>query len=238
MYYKNFAKVYDEFMSFCDYDEWVSLIERFIVESGVEGKKLLEIGCGTGEILKRLQNKYECTGLDLSENMLKIAQTKLKNKDIKLFLGDMREFNTGEKYDIIVALFDTINHLTSQEELLDTLNSVKSSLNENGIFIFDLVDREFMNEMFHGGVFYDNRENLVTIWEHFMEGELDIIEATYFSKNKNGTYDRYEEVYEKRIFFEHEVKKNIEFCNLYLLSSYKSDKIAGRRKFYVIQNRE
>lgn len=38
MYYKNFAKIYDKFMKYCDYDEWVELVEENIRNSNVKGK--------------------------------------------------------------------------------------------------------------------------------------------------------------------------------------------------------
>ncbi|WP_297596321.1 class I SAM-dependent methyltransferase [uncultured Cetobacterium sp.] len=235
MYYKNFAKVYDKFMQHCDYDEWAKLIEGLIEESKVEGKKLLDLGCGTGETLIRLKENYECSGLDLSADMLTIANKKLKNKGVKLFLGDMREFNTGEKYDIIISLFDTVNHLTSIEDLDDLMKSIKDSLNPEGVYIFDVINREFMEKMFPGGIYYDNRKDMTIIWEHFEEEDLDIVEAVYFVKNKAGHYEKLKEVYEKRIFQEFEIRKIVEKNNLNLLSISKNDKIAGERFFYIVK---
>ncbi|MEG0069745.1 class I SAM-dependent DNA methyltransferase [Cetobacterium sp.] len=235
MYYKNFAKVYDKFMQHCDYDEWASFVKDLIVESKVEGKKLLDLGCGTGETLIRLKDEFECSGLDLSGDMLTIANKKLKNKGVKLFLGDMREFNTGEKYDIIMSLFDTVNHLTSLEDLDDLMKSIKENLNPNGIYIFDVINREFMEKMFPGGVYYDDRKDMTIIWEHFQEEELDVVEAVYFVKNRAGHYEKLKEVYEKRIFQEFEIRKIIEKNNLNLLSIIKNDKIAGKRFFYVVK---
>src|SRR3712207_6922594 len=48
-----------------------------------------ELGCGTGELLKRFQKEYHCHGLDISEHMLKVAQEKLGAQKVPLFLGDM-----------------------------------------------------------------------------------------------------------------------------------------------------
>src|SRR3712207_8889385 len=53
-----------------------------------------ELGCGTGELLKRFQKEYHCHGLDISEHMLKVAQEKLGAQKVPLFLGDMVDCDT------------------------------------------------------------------------------------------------------------------------------------------------
>ncbi len=239
MYYKNFAKIYDKFMSHCNYDEWTEFVKARIKEFNIIGKNLLDIGCGTGEVLLRLKDEFKCSGIDLSEDMLTIANKKLKNKGVKLFLGDMREFDTGERYDIVISLFDTVNHLTSLEDLNDLFNSVKNSLNEGGIYIFDVVDRKFMDKMFSNGIYADNRKDFAVIWEHFYDEDenIDQIDATYFMKNKNKTFDKFTEFYEKRIFTEKEIldcAKNSSFS----IERYDvNDKLAGERFFYVLKNK-
>ncbi|MGL5902024.1 MAG: class I SAM-dependent DNA methyltransferase, partial [Cetobacterium sp.] len=178
---------------------------------------------------------YECSGVDLSVDMLTIANKKLKNKGVKLFVGDMREFDTGETYDIIVSLFDTVNHLTSLEDLEDLMKSIYASLNPGGVYIFDVINRDFMNKMFPGGVYYDDRKDMTIIWEHFTEEGMDIVEAVYFVKNRAGHYEKLKELYEKKIFEEYEIRKIIQNNNLNLLSIGKNDKIAGERYFYTLK---
>lgn len=233
--YKNFAKIYDKFMKNCNYDEWAEYVQELIVKGAPAGSKLLDLGCGTGETLVRLKDKFQCSGLDLSQGMLEIAHKKLKNKGVQLFMGDMREFNTYEQYDIIISLFDTVNHLTNLEDLNDLLESVKRSLNSGGIYIFDVVDRKFMEKMFPGGVYYDERKDMTIIWEHTYEDGIDYIDASFFVENRTGSYDKFKEYYEKRIFSEDEIKKALKDNDLSLLTIDKNDKMAGERFFYVIK---
>lgn len=232
--YRKFSKLYDKFMEYSDYQAWENLIEELIKVGEPKGKKLLDIGCGTGELLLRMAKKYQCSGLDLSEEMLKIANKKLKHREVKLYLGDMVEFNTGEKYDIMVAMFDTVNHLTSVEELEFHLESVKNSLNEGGIYIFDVVDREFMDTMFPGGVFVDNRKDLTCIWEHEVEDGIDYIDATYFLKNSKGHWEKLNESYSKMIFSQEQLEKSITKMGLNIKKIEKNDKIAGKRYIYLV----
>ncbi len=233
--YKSFSKLYDKFMEFSDYGAWEKQVEELIQEGQPDGKKLLDIGCGTGELLLRMAKNYQCDGMDLSEEMLKIAQKKLKHRDVKLFLGDMVEFDTGYKYDIMVSLFDTVNHLTSVEELESHLESVKNSLNPGGIYIFDVVDREFMESMFPGGLFVDNRKELTCIWEHEVEEGIDYIDATYFLKNSRGSWDKLTESYAKKIFSSSEIEKTVSKTGLIVLNKIVNDKIAGKRWIYLLK---
>lgn len=233
--YKVFSKLYDKFMEFSDYGAWEKQVEELIREGQPNGKRLLDIGCGTGELLLRMTKNYQCDGMDLSEGMLKIAQRKLKHREVKLFLGDMVEFDTGYKYDIMVSLFDTVNHMVSVEELESHLKSVSNSLNDGGVYIFDVVDREFMNEMFPGGVFVDNRKDITCIWEHEIEEGIDYIDATYFLKNSKGSWDKLTESYSKKIFSEEELKKTITKTDLKLIKVIENNQIAGKRYIYLLK---
>ena len=64
-----------------------------------EGKKVLEIGCATGDLLAALKPSYGL-GVDISPNMIKIA--KQKHSDLKFFQGAIDDFQTDVKFDYIV----------------------------------------------------------------------------------------------------------------------------------------
>lgn len=89
-------------------------------------KKVLEIGCGTGDLLASLSPKYGY-GQDLSSQMIKIAKSKyVDNTKIK--------FSTSwpnEKFDYIF-MSDVIEHLEEPEIVFNTISSL---MNKNTIFI-------------------------------------------------------------------------------------------------------
>lgn len=233
--YKIFSKLYDKFMKYSDYGAWENQVEELIKEGKPNGNTLLDIGCGTGELLLRMAKNYKCDGMDLSEDMLKIAFKKLKHREVGLFLGNMIDFDTGKIYDIMVSLFDTVNHILTLDELECHFKSVYKSLNPNGIYIFDVVDRKFMNEMFPNDLFVDNRKDLTCIWEHEIDGGIDYIDATYFLKNSRGSWDKLTESYTKKIFTEDEIKKSVLNANLKLIKILINDKIAGKRNIYLLK---
>lgn len=233
--YKIFAKLYDKFMKYSDYGAWEEQVEELIEIGKPNGKKLLDIGCGTGELLLRLSKNYSCDGLDLSEEMLKIAHRKLKHRDVQFFMGDMVEFDTNKSYDIMVALFDTVNHILSVEDLESHFKSVYNSLTDGGVYIFDVVDREFMDSMFRNDIFYDDRKDLTLIWEHVIEDDIDYIDAIYFLKNSRGSWDKLQESYSKKIFTDEEIKNSANKSNLKFVKCILNDKIAGKRNIYLLK---
>lgn len=236
--YENFSKIYDYFMEHCDYSQWTDQMYSIFDKYGKASGTLLDVGCGTGEMGLRFVERFKYSGLDLSEEMLKIAHKKLKNKGIQLYHGDMTNFNLHEEFDVAVALFDTVNHLVSIEELYSHFLCMNRTLKEDGIYVFDVIDRNFMDEMFKGGTFFDDRKKITVIWEHELEDGIDYIDATYFVKNRTGSYDKLHEYYEKKIFTKTEIEEALNRAGLKLLEVVENKEIAGTRFFYVVGKNE
>jgi ubiquinone/menaquinone biosynthesis C-methylase UbiE len=66
--------------------------------------KILDVGCGTGEILKRLSHQENILGygIDVEENMVGIAKRKCPDMKIQISKSDYLPF-TNESFDIIIA---------------------------------------------------------------------------------------------------------------------------------------
>lgn len=55
--YSSFAKVYDMFMDNVPYEEWGKYLINLLEEYGIKDGLVLDLGCGTGVLLKYLQIK-------------------------------------------------------------------------------------------------------------------------------------------------------------------------------------
>ena len=72
--YETFAAVYDAVMDDSLYDLWTDFSLRHLPKTK-DKKKLLELACGTGiQSVRFSQAGFDVTGLDLSADMLKIAE--------------------------------------------------------------------------------------------------------------------------------------------------------------------
>ena len=83
MSYQALAAVYDLLMEDIDYQQWADYIHSLLEEQHCPGKRLLDLGCGTGSITMLLAQKgYRITAVDLSADML--AQARRKNQTLNL----------------------------------------------------------------------------------------------------------------------------------------------------------
>mgnify|MGYP006273638611 CR=1 FL=1 len=184
MHYDKFAKYYDSFATGNSAD----IVRRMANEFAPDAKTLLDIACGTGNDLVELSKDYECTGIDISQEMLKIAQK--KNKNITLYRRDMRDFNLDGKFDIIICMFDSINHLSSIKEVEDTLQCAKRHMHRHSVLIFDVNTFSYLESLGSGYEFHlENGIHLSLIpnkriahWKIMdKKGSLECIDEYFFT---------------------------------------------------------
>jgi SAM-dependent methyltransferase len=132
--YDVFAPFYDAVMG--DRAEHARYLRSLIRKHAPRGRRVLELACGTGSILKQLWTHYEVTGVDLSEEMLELAAEKVPG--VRLFRGDMRTLNLGERFDVVLCVYDSINHLLRFAEWKSAFSCAREHLDEGGVFIFDI----------------------------------------------------------------------------------------------------
>ena len=97
---------------------------------------MLELGCGTGSILARLETAATLTGLDRSPEMLAISAAKVPGA--QLVEGDMRRIRPGRRFDVVACVFDSINHLLDVASWASLLACVHRHLTDGGLFVFDV----------------------------------------------------------------------------------------------------
>ncbi len=101
-----------------------------------DGSSVLEVGCGTGDVLSALLPKRG-VGIDLSDEMIKIAQEKYqKERNLKFFSATAELLSAEEKFDFII-MPDVIEHL---ENVMSTLAALKKFSNEKTKIIISMIN--------------------------------------------------------------------------------------------------
>lgn len=140
-----YAQYYDLLYRDKDYDSEVRFINGLIQKHAPNAKNLLELGCGTGIHAEKLSAAgYSVHGVDLSAEMLKCAEERIRNLPEKETMrlsfscGDIRQFRYGGGYfDVVISLFHVMSYQTKNNDLEAVFNTVKHHLNPKGVFIFD-----------------------------------------------------------------------------------------------------
>lgn len=132
--YDVFARFYDKAMG--DRTATVNRILDLVKKYNPKSKTVLELACGTGAILKALSGFYDIHGIDISKGMLAIA--KKTAPKAKLSHHSMVGFKLSEKFDVILCLFDSINHLLTFRHWENVFRKAHEHLNDGGLFIFDM----------------------------------------------------------------------------------------------------
>ncbi len=98
---------------------------------------ILDLCCGTGALTRVLAERgYRVTGLDGSAEMLRYARENVP--DVDFILDDARTFVLEPRFDAVVSVFDSLNHILSLEEITAAFRCVYRSLKEPGLFMFDV----------------------------------------------------------------------------------------------------
>lgn len=187
--YTGFAQVYDIFMDNVPYDNWTEYLAGLLQEYGVKDGLVLELGCGTGKITRRLALKgYDMIGIDLSYEMLEIAREKeysddswteaaepegdLNDRNPILYLQqDMREFELFGTVSAVVSICDSMNYITSEEDLIKVFQLVNNYLDPGGLFIFDMNTEYKYKNLLGDATIAENREDCSFIWENYYDEE-------------------------------------------------------------------
>lgn len=222
--YGGFAQVYDEFMDNVDYHQWCNFAIKLLNKYGVYNGPLVEIGCGTGNgTILFSKAGYEMTGIDISQEMLEIAESKKESEDILYVLQDVTEMELPYTVPAMVSIGDSMNYITDYGDFTMVLKRVNQFLDENGIFVFDLKTRKYFSDIGETTIAED-REDCSFIWENYFDEETNINEyyLSVFVRGNDGRYDKYEEEHFQRGYTLDEVKKAVEMSGLKLEKIYEA----------------
>lgn len=136
--YEAMAPVYDDFTAHHDYEGWLADLLTALELRGLQGRRLLDVGCGTGKsFMPMLPRGWEVTGCDISPAMLELAREKAGDT-VRLEVADMLELPRFGEFNLVWALDDAINYLLSAEELERALTGMRANLAPGGLLLFDV----------------------------------------------------------------------------------------------------
>ncbi|MFC4320851.1 class I SAM-dependent DNA methyltransferase [Litchfieldia salsa] len=207
MSYERFAYLYDRLMEDVPYEKWLDFLQKKIEQySHRKMDIILDLACGTGEISVPLsQLGFQVVAIDLSDDMLSVANEKAAeaNQQIMFYQQNMTELEGLPQFDVIVIFCDSLNYLSTSEEVIKTFQHVKKYLKEDGLFLFDVHSIYKMNHLFLNQTYVGTEDDVSFIWncfpgsaEHSVEHELSF----FVLDEETSMYERFDEVHYQRTF--------------------------------------
>jgi len=148
-----------------------------------EIKTLLDVGCGRGELMETFARyDVECDGIDLSGLMVEKAQAKGLNAQHKSIC------EVDKKYDAVVSVFDVLNFV-KPDELDGFMNCVHNSLNEDGLFVFDINTLHGFSNVAEGTMTAEENDMFLAVDAVFEDNELHT-KFTLFTKEENDCHKK------------------------------------------------
>ena len=211
---KKFGSLYSQYYDLLyqdkDYATEVDYIENLIKSHSSETKTILDLGCGTGKHDVLLCDKdYTVHGVDISKEMLEVAEGRRKDKKDKLTFSqsDITQLHLNQKFDTVVSLFHVMSYQNTNAALDKVFANVKNHLNEDGLFIFDFwygpavltdLPKTTIKRL-------ENKHIKVTrIAESKLQAQLNTVDVNFnvfVTQKENGTSIEKKELHTMRYFF-------------------------------------
>ena len=205
--YSVLAAVYDRLNDTVDYAAWADFIEEsFRRYSDVQPKTVLDLGCGTGSMTLELARRgYEVIGMDLSEEMLSVADSRAREEklsSIRFIQSDMCSFELGGKVDAVVCCLDGINHLTHRDDLLSCFSLVSHYLCDGGVFVFDLNTPHKFKTTYADRDYILEDDGIMCCWRNRLSKKGDKVDfcLTVYREDERGLWHREDGIETERAY--------------------------------------
>ena len=183
--YDGFAEFYDKYWTMHIPELFEEALEDLLFSEIKKNSDFLELCCGTGNVANIISNRgYNVVGLDGSEEMIKKAKT--KNHNVEFVVGDARNFKLNKKFQAVTCLFDSINHMLEENDVLKVFQSVYEHLDNNGIFIFDSNSENSLIESEYSDFTKVNDDSIfIVLSKYSKKTKLIKYNVTYLLKDNN-----------------------------------------------------
>lgn len=212
-------KTYDIFLEYYDKivrsvnnpleDEIEFIVEDCIKEYKPEVKTILETACGTWVVAKELIKLwYDVTWLDISENMLKMAEKNVKKEN--LVLADMTDFDLAKKFECVLCNYNSVCHLLKWEDWQNFFEQISNHLEKDWLFVFDINTLfEFESITRDFAQFYNFGDDTVCLEMFKKKTHFEWL-VRIFKKSDWKKYDLIEEVVKENSFPISRITKELE----------------------------
>ena len=114
----------------------------------IQKKKILDIGCATGELSYQLAKEgAEVIGIDLNEDLLDEAKSQKHQENLQFQTGNMLELEKDfqeNEFDAVLCFGNTLVHLPDKTAVIKMLHGVEKTLKPGGKFLLQILNYDYI----------------------------------------------------------------------------------------------
>ena len=242
--YTYFAEFYDALTLNVEYEKKADYLMSIFERHGHKPGLTLDLACGTGSLTLELHKRgVDIFGADASSDMLSIAQQKFDEEERHtLFLRQkMQKLQLYGKIDTCICTLDSINHLTSTQDVINTFKGVSEYLQDDGLFVFDCNTIYKHKYVLGDNCYIYDTERVFCAWQnnYFEKDNRVIITLDFFEPDGN-SYKRFSEQFSERAYSGEELASMLEQAGLVIEAvyddmSFDDPKPDSQREIYVVR---
>jgi len=176
----------EEIMIAYDNLKTLDLVNDYFLNRALElcpAGKILDVGCGTGRMLRNVQGDYEKYGLDISERL--IEQAKQQDSNSRYDVGNSNTLPyDSDSFDLVMC-HSVLHHLEDPSKTIDEI--VRVAKPEGAIFVRDLIkpaSEEVLQRLFLGYLAEHYDEQNKRLFENSLRSSFTQDEwKNYFSED-------------------------------------------------------
>ena len=146
-----YARYYDILYFDKNYETECNFIERITRRTlHLPVRSILDISCGTGgHSIPLALRGYHVTALDSSRSMIEIAKAKASRMgcEVEFRVEHMNCFKLPKQYDLCISMFDSIDYLRNETEVVRAFETVSSHMAIGGLFMFQFWNKRAVKKL-------------------------------------------------------------------------------------------
>ncbi len=209
----------------------ISLIKLAEWETDKKFKQILDIPCGTGRLHPYLRKEgFEVYGIDVNESFIREAKEKFPEYANYYKVGDMRELNEKERYDVVLNWFTSFSYF-DDETNLKVLENFYNALRKGGILILDTAIYNPCYPFCTGGAReLDNNLLHIEFWKVIDEETRELHFQIYEKKSERALELKAELKMQLKIYKPKKIKEMLEKVGFEVLHVFDGRSIHERTK--------
>lgn len=244
-YFSMLYRFYDKYNG-ADFLGFYNFYKKAVSDFGeIIPEIVLDVGCGTGELSKKLSKDYQVIGVDLSPEMLSVASSKCKGK-VLLLNQDMRDLELYGTIQGCVSFCDCFNYMESIEDLEKSISKISLFTEGGGLFVFDASTKHRFENILDKNAFVNEDEDGVLIHRgnYSKKNKCLTMNVTVFEKSeKKDLYKKHEEqqkeyYYSDKQFIDIAERNGFELCGVFGDLKFSKATETDEKHYYVFRRKK